>query len=245
MARPLRLEFEGAVYNITARGNERKPIFIDDEDRIRFLNILKELTENRQIILYCYCLMTNHYHLLLETPYSNLIRTMHTIQTRYTMYFNFKHKRVGHLFQGRYKSLIVDKENYLLELSRYIHLNPVRAGIVKRAEDYRWSSCRDYLQEKVEIVERDFILQTISDYYDVDIEYLLNRKRRWNNIRKVSIYFVRKYTDQSLKAIAEHFGGVHYSAINQIVRRMEKRIEDDELLNEAINVIQNKLKVKT
>ena len=322
MSRPLRIEFEGAVYHITARGNERRPIFIDDEDRLRFLNILKELKESQQIILYCYCLMTNHYHLLLETPFGNLIRNMHTIQTRYTMYFNSRQRRAGHLFQGRYKSLIVDKDNYLLELSRYIHLNPLRAGIVKRAADYNWSSCKDYLQERVGIVDRyfilskfgrkksvahkryqvflnegigiekrdlrdnifgqlvigteqfwekiqkkiedieiseevpkfeekresysiDFILQTISDHYEVDIQYILSQKRRWNNIRKVTIFFVRKYTDLSLKAIAEYFGGVHYSAISQIVRRIEKRIEEDDSLDEMIKVIQNKLKVKT
>ena len=136
MSRPLRIEFEGAVYHITARGNERRPIFIDDEDRLRFLNILKELKESQQIILYCYCLMTNHYHLLLETPFGNLIRNMHTIQTRYTMYFNSRQRRAGHLFQGRYKSLIVDKDIQIVEKDKNINkisLNLVRSRKMTKA----------------------------------------------------------------------------------------------------------------
>lgn len=136
MARPLRIEFEGAVYHITARGNERKKIYLSKSDYEKFLKYLGDTKKKYNIVIHCYVLMSNHYHLIIETPEANLSRAMHYINGSYTTYFNIKRKRSGHLFQGRFKSILVDKDNYLLELSRYIHLNPVRAGIVEKPEDY-------------------------------------------------------------------------------------------------------------
>lgn len=145
MARPLRLEYPGAAYHITARGNERSEIFLDESDYQQLLEQLRLARERHSLVIHAYVLMRNHYHLLIETPYGNLSQVMHLINSSYTGYFNRRHRRAGHLFQGRYKSLLVEKESYLLELSRYIHLNPVRAGFVKHPEKYRWSSYRTFV----------------------------------------------------------------------------------------------------
>ncbi len=145
MGRPLRIEYPGALYHITSRGSERKKIFKDKTDRITFLEILKDYHDRFGILLHGYVLMDNHYHLILETPKGNLIKVMHGINSRYTIYFNRRHKRSGHLFQGRYKAITVEKEAYLIPLSRYIHLNPVRARMVEEPEQYRWSSYRGYM----------------------------------------------------------------------------------------------------
>ena len=142
MARPLRLEFAGALYHLTARGNARADIFIDDEDRRLFLELLGKEISQQGWRCYAYCLMGNHYHLLIETPEPNLVAGMRRLNGVYTQAFNRRHGRVGHVFQGRYKSILVDKQSYGLELSRYIVLNPVRARMVKRAENWAWSSYR-------------------------------------------------------------------------------------------------------
>ena len=142
MARPLRIEYEGAVYHVTTRGNSGSDIFLRDADRERFLEILASTVERFGWICHAYCLMSNHYHLLVETPQPNLSRGMKHLNGVYTQWFNRKYSRFGHLVQGRFKSIIVEKESYLLELARYIVLNPVRAKMVRSARDWRWSSYR-------------------------------------------------------------------------------------------------------
>lgn len=142
MARPLRLQFPGAFYHVTARGNARQDIFLDDRDRETFLDFLAREIHQQAWKCHAYCLMTNHYHLLIETPEANLTRGMRRLNGRYAQTFNRRHDRVGHVLQGRYKSILVDKETYLLELCRYIVLNPVRAKVVRRPEDWAWSSYR-------------------------------------------------------------------------------------------------------
>lgn len=142
MARPLRIEYPGAVYHITSRGNARSEIFFDDEDRRSFLKVLDFVVERFEWICHAYCLMSNHYHLLIETPGANLSRGMRQLNGIFTQRFNKRYDRSGHLFQGRYKAILVDKDEYLLEVARYLMLNPVRAGIAKRPEEYLWSSYR-------------------------------------------------------------------------------------------------------
>jgi len=145
MGRPLRIEYPGAFYHITSRGNERRPIFHSGTDYERFLEYLKSATERYAAQIHCFCLMPNHYHMLLETPRGNLTAILHHVNTGYTNFFNTKWKRIGHLFQGRYRALLVEKDSYGVELSRYIHLNPVRAELVKTPSNYPWSSYRAYL----------------------------------------------------------------------------------------------------
>lgn len=144
MARQLRIEYEGAFYHVTSRGNQRGKIFWGEKDRERLKTILERTKERYGYLLHGYVFMSNHYHLLIETPRANIKQLMQNINTSYTVFINRKYRRSGHLFQGRYKAFIVDKERYLLELGRYIHLNPVRARVVRRPEEFRWSSYRDY-----------------------------------------------------------------------------------------------------
>ena len=142
MARPLRLEHEGALWHVTSRGNERRSIFREEADRRLFLAKLAETIEVFAWRLHAYVLMGNHYHLLLETPEPNLSRGMHRLNATYSQKFNRTHERVGHLFQGRFKGILVEKEPHLLELVRYVVLNPVRAGLVPHPGDWRWSNYR-------------------------------------------------------------------------------------------------------
>lgn len=148
MTRPLRIEYPGAYYHVTSRGNERKDIFRSNRDREKFLYYLETASKRYKAAIHAYCLMSNHYHLLLETPLGNLSQIMRHVNGAYTTYFNKKRERVGHLFQGRYKAILIDLDEYAKELSRYIHLNPVRAGIVNRPEEYGWSSYGAYVGEK-------------------------------------------------------------------------------------------------
>jgi len=160
MARPLRIEFAGAVYHVTARGNERKNIFFSNTDYKKFLEYLKEAKKKFKVIVHSYVLMSNHYHLILETLDANLSKAMHYINGSYTTYINVKRRRSGHLFQGRYKSILVDKDNYLLELSRYIHLNPFRAKMVEKPEEYPYSSYSIFISNRKDnLVTRDLILE--------------------------------------------------------------------------------------
>jgi len=142
MARALRIEYPGAVYHITSRGNERRVIFLDDEDREQFLRLLADAIARFGWILTAYTLMTNHFHLVVETPTPTLSRGMQWLNGTYAAWFNSKYARSGHLFGGRYHAFIVEKEAYYLELLRYVVLNPVRAKMVERPEEYRWSSYR-------------------------------------------------------------------------------------------------------
>jgi REP element-mobilizing transposase RayT len=145
MGRPLRIEYPGAYYHVTSRGNEQKDVFMSQTDRQKFLSYLESAVFRYGAVVHVWCLMNNHYHLLMETPSGNLSRIMQHINGAYTNYYNVKRKRAGHLFQGRYKAIIVEADEYAKELSRYIHLNPVNAGIVSRPEEYRWSSYREYI----------------------------------------------------------------------------------------------------
>jgi len=140
MARPLRIEFPGALYHVTSRGNARQPIFLDDRDRFFFLDRLGEVVRSRSWHCHSYCLMPNHYHLLVETPEPNLSSGKRCLNGRYSQRFNRRHERVGHVLQGRFHAVVVERETHLLELARYIVLNPVRANLVPSAEEYRWSS---------------------------------------------------------------------------------------------------------
>lgn len=140
MARPLRLEFPNALYHVTSRGDGREDIYLSDGDRETWIAILGEVCTRFNWVCHAYCQMTNHYHLLIETPDANLSKGMRQLNGVYTQYMNRMHQRVGHVFQGRFKAILVDRGNYLLELARYVVLNPLRAKRVRRLEQWRWSS---------------------------------------------------------------------------------------------------------
>jgi len=165
MARPLRIEFPGAVYHIISRGNAKQSIFLDESDRRTFLKLLSSVVERFNWLCHAYCLMDNHYHLIIETPDGNLSRGMRQLNGVYTQGFNRRHGRDGHLFQGRYKSILVDKDNFLLSLCRYVILNPVKTGLVKRPENWKWSSYRETIGEskKPSFLTTDWILSQFGE----------------------------------------------------------------------------------
>ena len=144
MGRPPRIQFEGALYHLTTRGNDRDLIFLHDYDREIFLSILSDVVGCEAWICHAYCLMPNHYHLLVQTPDANLAHGMHALNMRYAKGFLTRHGRTGHLFERRYEDVLVERQEHLLEVARYVVLNPVRAKRIEceRAEDWRWSSYR-------------------------------------------------------------------------------------------------------
>jgi putative transposase len=222
MARPLRIEYEGAFYHVTARGNERKPVFFASSDYRRFKEYLKEAQDKHHCLLHAYVLMTNHYHLLIETPEGNLGRVMHFINASYTNHFNRKHQRSGHLFQGRYKAILVDKDNYLLQLSLYLHLNPVRAGVVSRPEAYPYSSYSSFIAGKEDnLVSRDLIWGMISpDPKDAPKQY-----RR----------FVESVMDEEVEnPLKSTFGGVILGG-QRFVKEALARLKEETLEDKDIS----------
>ena len=173
MARPLRIQFPGAFYHITCRGIEKRHIYMDDNDRNRFLTLLVESLETYQVVLYAYIMMTNHFHLLIQTRKANCSEFMRHFNICYTGWFNYRHRRSGNLYQGRYKAFLVDADNYLLEASRYLHLNSVRVRKMQAldyqerwqyARGYRWSSLAGYVSERnvVRDVNYDLILSMVG-----------------------------------------------------------------------------------
>ncbi|SMC23707.1 REP element-mobilizing transposase RayT [Andreprevotia lacus DSM 23236] len=140
MARPLRIELSGGLYHVTSRGDRREDIYFDDTDRQAWLTLLGQVCQRHNWVIHAWCQMSNHYHLVVETPEGNLAQGMRQLNGVYTQHVNRRHRRVGHVFQGRYKAILVEKEGYLLELSRYVVLNPVRAGMVALPESWPWSS---------------------------------------------------------------------------------------------------------
>ncbi len=148
MARPLRVQFEGAFYHVFARGNRKEHIFYSYRDYSVFLEKLAEAAKKYSLLIYAYALMPNHYHLAVETPFANLSEAIHFLNSAYTNWFREKHQIVGPIFQGRFKSVIVDKDSYLLSLVAYIHLNPVKGRLAESPEKYLWSSHRFYVKEK-------------------------------------------------------------------------------------------------
>jgi len=204
MARSWRIEFEGAYYHVLSRGNEGTNIFYDVRDRKIFLETIGEVTERFDVDVFAYVLMSNHYHLLLKTNRANLSRAMQWLGVTYTRRFNNRHSRSGHLFQGRFKSIIVENDAYALELSCYIHRNPLRAGIVKRLVDYKWSSYPIYAYggKGPSFLNTDLVLS----YFKGDDEceayrrkvqgYAKEEKRLWEDFRHGLIIGTQHFIDR-------------------------------------------------
>ena len=164
MTRPLRVEYAGAYYHVINRGNNQEKIFLNDRDREKFIEYLEKASERYSIVIHTYCLMSNHFHLLVETAEPNLSVAMQWINVSYATYFNRKRGRHGHLFQGRFKAILIDADKYLKHLSRYIHLNPVRAKMVSAAAKYKWSSYGFFIGKRKtpEFIETDRILSSFG-----------------------------------------------------------------------------------
>lgn len=160
MARPLRIELSGGLYHVTSRGDRREDIYLDNSDRANWLTLFGQVCKRFNWVCHVYCLMNNHYHIVVETVEGNLSRGMRQLNGVYTQTFNRLHNRVGHVYQGRYKAILVEKDSYLLELSRYVVLNPVRAGLVKNVDQWPWSSYSAMIGESAcpEWLQTDWIL---------------------------------------------------------------------------------------
>ena len=191
MARPWRIQYAGAVYHLTARGNNKQDIFLDKEDRGFFLNCLARAWKRFDLEILAFCLMSNHYHLFLRTRKANLSKALHWLNATYTGHFNWRHQRCGHLFQGRYKSVLVLDQAHYLRLSMYIHLNPVRAGLVEEPEDYFWSSARDYmrLRDRFAWLNRDELL---AHYGAVKLTQTRNYRRECRELIGQTPEFVER-----------------------------------------------------
>jgi REP element-mobilizing transposase RayT len=166
MTYPPRICFDGAHYHVMVRGNNRMPIFVDDFDRRHWLHLLSRYKNRFRFRLHAYVLMPNHVHLVLQPATGTTIsRVMQCLTVAYTKYFNTRHQRVGHVFQGRFRSRLIDTDNYLLVVSRYVHLNPVRAELVSRPADFPWSSYRAYLkspEDPLRLVDPEDVLALVS-----------------------------------------------------------------------------------
>ncbi len=187
MARAWRIEYEGALYHVLSRGNEKQDIVITDSDRKLFLATAAEMGERFEIDVFAYVLMDNHYHLLFRTNRANLCRSMQWFGATYTKRFNLRHNRSGHLFQGRFKNMLVQNDAYLLQLSYYIHRNPLRAGMVNRLADYKWSSYRTYAYGKSyqNWLNTNVILTQFINVKDQHLAYRENMQKYSNEEQRV------------------------------------------------------------
>lgn len=210
MARPIRIEYAGALYHVTSRGDRQENIYLDDSDRLGFLSILSDIHKSHNWLIHAYCLMDNHYHLLIETPDSNLSRGMRQLNGVYTQMTNRHHGKVGHVFQGRYKAILVQKETYLLELARYIVLNPVRARMVRAAKDWRWSSYRQTagLTKSVSWLSTEWLLSSfgkrLGSAQKKYREFIIQGKNQpspWESLRSQVFLGSEEYVEKLLQAI--------------------------------------------
>lgn len=232
MARPVRIEYPGAVYHVICRGNNRQAIFNDDRDRTTYLRKLVAYCDEKEVALLCYCLLPNHVHLLVQTPLGNLSKLMQAFQTSYTLYFNRRHGRSGHVFEQRYKALLVDKDNYLLQVSRYIHLNPVGAGIVQRPQDYRWSSYKAYSRDdRSDRLNQEIILgqfdgkgrKRVARYRDF-VEGGLRGGKEWSELPVLRQAFVGDddFVERAIKRAARPSAVEDHYSFSDIVRAVSK-----------------------
>lgn len=212
MARPLRIEFPGALYHITARGNARADIYLDDRDRHNFLQQIYAVCERYNWRCYGYCLMTNHYHLVMVTGDATLSKGMRALNGVYSQTFNRSHRRVGHLFQGRYGAVLIDKEAYLLELIRYVLLNPVRAHMTKSAGQYRWSSYRAMIGKAAcpDWLGRDWVLSQFGKHKTRAqakfIQFIRNGANQpplWENLRNQIYLGDEHFVERAQKGLPE------------------------------------------
>jgi len=226
MARPLRIDIPGGHYHITSRGVGRQDIFFDDEDREEFLDRLDRVHQRTGIVIHAYCLMTSHYHLDIETPEGYLSRSLQWLNETYASSVNRRWDRVGHLFQGRFHSAVIEAEQHLAALTRYIHLNPVRAGIAKKPADYQWSSYRSYIgvKQAPRWLSMDFTLGRFG-------RNLTERREEYRS-------FVE---GEAADRIGDPLQGLSYGAIlggEQFVAQIRERVQRERVDPEVAQMIQ-------
>ncbi len=201
MPRPLRIDFPGALHHVIVKGNEGKNIFRDVKDKENFLEIFSELIDRDGFVMHAYCLMDNHIHSIIETGNIPLSQLMQEVLTRYVQEFNVKWNRSGHLLQGRHSAILVDREKYLLTVVRYIHLNPVNAGMVSIPEDYKWSSYREYIGE-ARFISPELVLSyfsNIEDFRRFTMEGLKKEPPEFHKVQDFLAYGTKTFMKNILK----------------------------------------------
>ncbi len=238
MPRQARAYSDTGIYHIMIRGNEKKKIFLDDEDRRYFIGVLFDKLNEEKAEIYAYCLMDNHVHLLLQKDSYGIARLMKRINVSFVYYFNKKYKRVGHLFQDRFKSEIVDNENYLLAAARYIHNNPIKAGIVKSPQKYWWSSYYDYINEKKR--NNNLITEKVLNIFSENITLARKLFIEFGNLDSDInfIDFVEKSNDEIRLEKENQAKEFIYNALST------KGINFDDLTNKENYGIRNELIIK-
>lgn len=234
MPRIQREKGEFSTYHIIQRGNERKNIFFCDEDRLRFLNTITKAREKYNFLVYCYCLMDNHVHMIINDNGNDISKIMKSINVSYVSYFNRNYKRVGHLFQDRFKSEVIENEPYLLEVSRYIHNNPVKAGIVVKPESYRWSSYNIYIGEienNQELIDTDKILASFSNQKDNAVKEYIGFTEKYRESPR-SILEIEEVQQEIEKENHDYINGI--AEARQCIERnlAEEKISMEELLQD-------------
>jgi REP element-mobilizing transposase RayT len=236
MPRIARLHSNIGIYHIMLRGNEKKDIFYDDEDRARFVETLIKMKADGNYQVYAYCLMDNHVHLLVKEKNDTIYRIMKRICVSYVYYFNNKYQRIGHLFQDRFRSEATEKESYILAAARYIHNNPVKAGIVKKAENYVWSSYKEYMGEKTYqpgMVDKGFLLSLFSDSEERAIELFKDFTKQLVEDKFIDFdesSAREKIIDADRRSLKEQINGIllnrgyHLESINSCT---EKRVRNE------------------
>jgi REP element-mobilizing transposase RayT len=248
MARQWRITFPGAFYHIMSRGNERQDIFRCDDDRKMFLDLIGDFSERFEIDMFTYVLMDNHFHLLLRTRQANLPKAMQWLGTTYTRKFNNRHDRSGHLFQGRYKSILVENDQYLLHLSCYIHRNPIRAGIISRLADYPWSSYPSYgyARKTPKWLDTSLILNLMTnsrtdphlEYREKVQQYSDETKNIWEDVENGLIYGSEDFVTDIRSRFLSEDKNPELPQCNQIAKTITTR----ELLNNAAAALNFDLK---
>ncbi len=231
MSRPLRIELSGGLYHVTSRGDRREDIYHDDADRLAWLEVLAQCCERFNWAIHAWCQMSNHYHLIVETAEANLSAGMRQLNRVYTQSVNRRHRRVGHVFQGRYKAILVERDSYLLELSRYVVLNPVRAAMVGHARQWKWSSYRAMVGEDV----RPPWLNT---------EWILGQFGA-QRARQITRYV--EFVQQGVRApgVWEHLRGQIYLGGDAFVASMQARLSDEDGARREIPRVQRRALAKS
>jgi putative transposase len=242
LARAWRIEYEGALYHVLSRGNQRQDIVITDEDRKLYLSTLGEMGERFEIDIFAYVLMDNHYHLLFRTNRANLCRSMQWFGATYTKRFNLRHNRSGHLFQGRYKNMLVQNDAYLLQLSYYIHRNPLRAGMVRRVADYKWSSYRAYAYGKSHqswlntgpiLVQFANVKDNHQAYRESMQKYSKEEQRTWEDLRHGIFVGTEKFVKKIKKRYLPDIPHTELPHQKQVTRS----INLDKVLSKAAGIL--------
>lgn len=210
MPRAARVQSKTGIYHIILRGINRQTIFEDNEDAVKFLQTLKDYEHKSGYEIYAYCLMGNHIHILIKEGPEGLGIAMRRIGASYVYWYNWKYERIGHLFQGRYKSEVIENENYLLTVLRYIHQNPLKAGMVKTVEEYKWSSYNEYLNSKNKIINSEFILDIFNEDRNKAIELFKEFHKIENNDNCLDIDETKRLKDSEAIIIVKELCNVEY-----------------------------------